>query len=70
MSRPPPASRAPDFVVENHGNIFLFYPRNDLARKHLHEVTDGQWLGGALAVEHRYARDLAQALLDDGWEVR
>jgi hypothetical protein len=62
----------PDFLVENHGSIFLFRPLNGTARRHLEERTseDAQWFAGALAVEHRFARDLAQQLLDAGWGVQ
>jgi hypothetical protein len=32
-------------------------------------TTDGQWFGGALAVEPRYAHDLAQGASSDGLVV-
>lgn len=56
--------KAEDVQVENHGSIFLFRPLTDEARTWLVEHTDGQWFGGALAVEHRYAADLANGILE------
>lgn len=60
-----------DFTIQNHGSLFLCIPNNDEAREHLEEnVGDGAlWYGGALAVEPRYARDLADSLTANGWEV-
>ena len=62
-----------DLQVENHGSIFLFRPLTDEGRVWLDENTETegwQWLGGALAVEHRYAADLAYGAQADGLEVR
>lgn len=61
-----------DFVVSNHGSIFLFTPLTDAAREHLTDNVgdDAQWFGPALAVEHRYAAPLAEQLRDFGWDVR
>lgn len=60
-----------DFTIENHGSIFLVRPQNEPAREHLAENVqeDAQWFGDALVVEHRYARDLAAALEDNGYTV-
>jgi hypothetical protein len=58
-----------DYTFENHGSLFLVRPHNDAAEAWLVEHTDGQWLGGALAVEHRYAAGLAEGLIDDGFTV-
>ena len=63
---------AADYHVENHGTLFLFRPSSDAASDFLlGEDMDAetQWFGGALVVEPRYARDLAQSLLNDGWSV-
>jgi hypothetical protein len=61
----------PDFYIDGGGSVYLFRPLNDEARKHLAEnVQDGAtWFGGALAVEHRFAGDLADALREDGFTV-
>lgn len=65
-------NKKPDYLVENHGTIFMFTPMNAKARKWLraHVQEDAQWLGDSLAVEHRYARDLADNLTGDGFLVR
>lgn len=52
--------------IKNHGSIFLVRAYTDEARTWLEEHTDGQWFGGALAVEHRYIEDLAQGMADAG----
>lgn len=61
-----------DVTVENHGSLFLFHPQTDAGREWLTDNVDAeaQWFGGALVVEPRYARDLADGLLDAGLEVR
>ncbi len=60
-----------DYIVENHGTIFLFLPQNEAAKQNLIDNVEDTagWLGDALAVEHRYAYDLAEQLLKEGWEV-
>ena len=60
-----------DVKVENHGTLFLFRLLTDAARDWVeaHVDPEAQWFGGALVVEHRYARDLAQGMLDDGLAV-
>jgi len=56
-----------DVTVQNEGTIFLFHLHTDAAREWVGEyVPDPAWFGESLAVEHRYARDLAQGMLDDG----
>lgn len=61
-----------DVVVENHGSIFLFTLRTARARRWVdqHVQEDAQWWAGRLAVEHRYAWDLAQGMAADGLRVR
>ncbi len=60
-----------DFEIENHGSLFLVRPTNPEAEQHLRDNVgeEAQWLGNALAVEHRYIADLAQALQDNGYSV-
>ena len=60
-----------DYIVENHGTIFLFHPQNDAAEQNLRDKVEDTagWMGKALAVEHRYAFDLAQQLIEEGWVV-
>lgn len=61
-----------DYIIENHGSIFLFRPQHAAAEQNLRDnvADDAGWLGHALAVEHRYAFDLAQQLRAEGWECR
>lgn len=61
-----------DFRVSNHGSILLFSPENAAADAHIRQNVSDEvmWYGGALVVEHRYANDLAKALMDEGFDVR
>lgn len=61
-----------DVTVEGGGSIFLFRPHTDAARDWIeqHVQDDAQWIGGGLVVEHRYAHDLADGMLQDGLNVR
>lgn len=60
-----------DVEITNHGSIFLFQPLTDSAREWIEENVseDAQWFGGALAVEHGYAADLAIGMQGDGLVV-
>lgn len=62
---------AADVSVENCGSIFLFFPRTPDAIEWIKQwVDDGyEFSNGALVVEHRYARDIAQGMVGDGLEV-
>lgn len=61
----------PDVQVENHGSIFLFEPLTEDAHEWIEEhiPEDATWWAGRLAVEHRFARDVAAGMLGDGLEV-
>ncbi len=61
----------PDFTVENHGTIFLFIPNTSRADSHLTDSVydDAIWLGDALVVEHRYAKDLMTNLVEKGFSI-
>ena len=61
----------PDVTVENHGTIFLFFLWSSKARAWVAEyVPDPLWFGQALAVEHGFARALAEGMQESGLEVR
>ncbi len=64
--------RETDVRVENHGTIFVFQPLTAAAREWIDEHVGGEttWFAGGLVVEHRFARDLAQGMLDDGLVVQ
>lgn len=60
----------PDVKISNHGTVFAFElltgPAYDWVTEH---CADPHFVGHTLVVEHRFARDLAQAILDAGLEV-
>ena len=61
-----------DVVVENHGSIFSFMPVTKAAKAWIEEnvETEGwQWLCGALCVEPRMARDLADGMVSAGLSI-
>jgi hypothetical protein len=55
------------FTIENHGTIVLVRPLDADVNEWLHEHTDGQWMGNALAVEPRYVEDLVLGLEGEGF---
>lgn len=61
----------PDYDFNDCGSIVMVRPLNDAARDHLaeHLGEEAQWLGGALAVEPRYAPDLSAELCREGFAV-
>jgi hypothetical protein len=61
-----------DYIVQNHGTLFLFVPQSAEAAQNLHDNVqeDAQFFGQSLVVEHRYARDLAAQLQQEGWDVQ
>jgi hypothetical protein len=64
----------PDFLVENHGSIFLLKPQTPSARSWLEEHI-GQDNGyqpywpSSVVVEHRYIADIVAGIQSDGLEV-
>lgn len=66
-----PEQKTVDVRVDNHGSIFLFEPLTPAATNWISENVDeqAQWFAGALAVEHRYAQDLASGMMADGLVV-
>ena len=60
-----------DIQIENHGSLFLFRPITDEGKEWLKESVseDAQWFGNALAVEHRYAGDLAEGVESAGLKI-
>lgn len=60
-----------DVMVRNEGSLVLFFPITEAARTWIDENVqeDAQWFGTALVVEHRYAGDLAQGMVNDGINV-
>ena len=63
----------PDLAIQNHGSLYLFHPLTEAAREWIAEHFTGraevQFVGRALVVEHRYARQLAEQAAQDGLHV-
>ncbi|MGA9778818.1 MAG: hypothetical protein WBS33_11170 [Verrucomicrobiia bacterium] len=61
---------SPDFAISYHGTVSLFHPLTNRADDwlRLHCPADGehQYLGNALAIEHRFVSDIFQLAADDG----
>jgi hypothetical protein len=57
-----------DIEISNQGSIFLFLPITAAGREWIDENVqeDAQFFGNALAVEHRFAGDLAEGMAADG----
>ena len=58
----------PDFLVENHGSIFLFRMNTPAAVEWVSQNVqeDAQFFGDALVVEPRYAANLAAGMREAG----
>lgn len=65
----PMQTASADFTLEDHGSIVLVRPLTDEARHDLETNSDAeswQWLGGALAIDHRMARAFINAAVANG----
>jgi hypothetical protein len=65
-------SRKIDLSFVNHGTLFLAMPGTDEGHQWLLENCDAEsysWLGPNLAIEHRFAADIADGASADGLEV-
>lgn len=59
--------QAADIAVENHGSIFLFQGLTAEGQAWLEDnLVDPMMFGGAFAVEHRCAEDIAYGAVSDG----
>jgi hypothetical protein len=60
------------FDVEDHGSIVLIRPLTSDVKAWLEANVnpDAQWFGRALVIEHRYAEDLALALINEGFAAQ
>jgi len=65
------AAHVADFVVVSGSSIYLVKPLNNDAQVHLLNVVgeEAQFLGNAVAVEHRYIGSFVAALVEDGFTV-
>jgi hypothetical protein len=57
-----------DFAVESYGSIFLLQPLTPEAQAWIDEFIseDAQYLGSAVAVEHRYIVDIVDGFKEEG----
>ena len=61
-----------DLLIADHGTIITIRPLSEAARQWLDDnvvAEPWQWLGGALCVDPRCARDLANEIADAGFEI-
>jgi hypothetical protein len=65
-----PEAATPNFVLSNHGSLWLMEPMDDDSREWLREhVSEGQWWGGKLVIEPRYVEGLVEGIRADGYTV-
>lgn len=57
-----------DFTLSGGGTIYLLRPQTEAARDWVDTYLpdDAQWLGGAVAIEHRYVDDIVEGFTADG----
>ena len=64
----------PDFIVENHGSIFLLKPQTPSAiswvEEHIGQDNGYQPYWPPCVVEHRYIADIVAGIQDDGLAVQ
>ena len=69
-----PGRIQPDFVVENHGSIFLLKPLTVLAtswvEEHIGEDNGFQPYFPIIVIEHRFIADIVDGILSDGLAVQ
>lgn len=60
-----------DLMVENHGSIYLVRPMTERGIDWLKRTApaDAQFMGSAMAVEHRYIEGVIATANDDGLVV-
>jgi hypothetical protein len=64
-------ARRVDVVIAGGGSLYLFHLRSAASRRWVEQNVskERQFLGNALAVEHRFASDLAEVMEIDGLRV-
>jgi hypothetical protein len=69
---PPRTSPRPDLIVHGEGTIYLIHAVTDAGHGWIeaHLSSDAPRLGTAVAVEHRYIRDIVLGASRDGLVVR
>lgn len=66
-----PAEDTPDFIFANHGSITILTPRTDAAHDwcDAHIPDDAQRYAGGIAIEPRYAENILNDIMDEGYLV-
>ena len=66
------SSPTPDFLVENHGSIFLLQPLTPAAESWIEEFLPQYRItfGSAVVVEYRYIADIVEGIRNDGLAVQ
>jgi hypothetical protein len=64
--------RKSDFTIIGGGTVYLLRPNTKRAEQWVREhiPADAQYLGNAVAVEHRYIGDIAEGIRNDGYTIR
>ncbi len=64
----------PDFLVENHGSVFLLRPQTEQAvawaEEHIGSENGFQPYWPTVVIEHRYVRDIVGGIQNDGLAVQ
>jgi len=61
-----------DIKIQNEGSIIVFTPMTSEALEWINEnceVESWQWVGGSLAIDHRFAEYIIYGLADAGFNV-
>ena len=68
---PPVEPASADLGIENHGSIFLVRPLTPAGQEWLDSTApeDAQFMGNAMAVEHRFIEGTVEAARNDGLTV-
>ena len=66
------SSPTPDFLVENHGTIFLLQPLTPAANLWIEQnlPQDHMTFAGAVVIEHRFILDVVRGAIADGLVLR
>jgi hypothetical protein len=67
-----PPKSDPDFVVQNHGSIFILHAYSEAAREWVSEHIPEDaltWGRNGTVVEHRYIADIVDGIRNDGLTV-
>jgi len=61
-----------DFTIRDEGTVIVFTPNTETAQTWLNSfcvIEDWQWMGPSFVVDHRPARDLLEAILEEGLTI-